>query len=684
MIANQKQAERRLDRVRRSTSRPRGRRARPWSSARRGARGGQAEQAGRFEQAATSFAGRLIGLERQVDDLRKLVLDTTQAAEQAKLAVRQNATALQRKLEQREQLLSTLDQAKMHEQMHAAMAQLDASVGDDVPTFAEVQQKIDARLARDRAWPSSRGRASTCRCSRCNGSRPSPRPRPDCRSWPTSSDSRRCAPCWWRHRSPTWGSAGGTDRPYLHARQVHAHDDRSGTSPGASSIHDDFAGPHPAARSAVPCCVAGAGTPASAACLGSRRGGRPRVWVPFVAVAIGVALVQRDILTRLRDNPSSLRLADVAASDQQVAVLNGVGIALLACSPRPCGWCGGHRRIGRRAPGVPCATGRAGLWGRGSFPSPTSWSRSASPTSCGPLPGSQRGRDEGPRSSWLILGWWGSCLLSLALAVIAEREPDTVSEGLTTNAILMVRTVVIVVAGVLAIRLAGRITMGFTAPVSPGVESSPERGTRSDAPRGGWCRCARACCRGRDRISFAPRHRCARSDEDGASVRTGRAEELVRLRPVGTRRSRRVRRDQLADGADVTVIEMEGDGPVDAAEARANLDVELDLMGGIDEGSVELPGGHAVRFSLTAVGGDGSLFDGIVYVFDGDEQDYMVVLSAPSERADTYSPVLDAIITSFRMSRIRERDDRRRRPRRARRRGSASPAPPRRPRRRPR
>src|SRR5436190_67316 len=65
-----------------------------------------------------------------------------------KLAERQNATALQGKLEQRAELLSTLDQAKMHEQMHAAMAQLEASVGDDVPTFAQVQQKIDARLAR--------------------------------------------------------------------------------------------------------------------------------------------------------------------------------------------------------------------------------------------------------------------------------------------------------------------------------------------------------------------------------------------------------------------------------------------------------------------------------------------------------------------------------------------------------
>jgi len=148
VIANQKQAERRLDRALTEYQRTKGSARQALVLVDRETRAGEAEQAGRFEQAATSFASRLIVLERQVGDLRKMVLDTTQAAAQARLAVRQNATALQQKLEQREQLLSTLDQAKMHEQLHAAMAQLEASVGDDVPTFMQVQQKIDARLAR--------------------------------------------------------------------------------------------------------------------------------------------------------------------------------------------------------------------------------------------------------------------------------------------------------------------------------------------------------------------------------------------------------------------------------------------------------------------------------------------------------------------------------------------------------
>ena len=55
--------------------------------------------------------------------------------------------ALQKKLAERESLLSRLDQAEMQEQMNAAMRQLTASVGGDSPTLQEVSDKIDRRLA---------------------------------------------------------------------------------------------------------------------------------------------------------------------------------------------------------------------------------------------------------------------------------------------------------------------------------------------------------------------------------------------------------------------------------------------------------------------------------------------------------------------------------------------------------
>ena len=60
----------------------------------------------------------------------------------------QNASALQAKLAERQKLLSQLDQAKMQEQMNTAMTTLGEAVGEDVPTFNEIRDKIEARYAK--------------------------------------------------------------------------------------------------------------------------------------------------------------------------------------------------------------------------------------------------------------------------------------------------------------------------------------------------------------------------------------------------------------------------------------------------------------------------------------------------------------------------------------------------------
>ncbi len=80
-----------------------------------------------------------------------MVYESTQASDQAKAAVQQNSRLLQQKIAERSKLLSQLDQAKMQEEMNSAMAQLNESVGDDVPTLAEVQEKIQARYAKAKA-----------------------------------------------------------------------------------------------------------------------------------------------------------------------------------------------------------------------------------------------------------------------------------------------------------------------------------------------------------------------------------------------------------------------------------------------------------------------------------------------------------------------------------------------------
>ena len=65
--------------------------------------------------------------------------------------MQQNSRLLQEKIAEKSKLLSQLDQAKMQEEMNSAMAQLNESVGADVPSLAEVQEKIQARYAKAKA-----------------------------------------------------------------------------------------------------------------------------------------------------------------------------------------------------------------------------------------------------------------------------------------------------------------------------------------------------------------------------------------------------------------------------------------------------------------------------------------------------------------------------------------------------
>ena len=55
---------------------------------------------------------------------------------------------LQQKLAEKQKLMGQLDQAKMQEQLNTAMASLSETVGQDVPTFDEVRDKIEARYAK--------------------------------------------------------------------------------------------------------------------------------------------------------------------------------------------------------------------------------------------------------------------------------------------------------------------------------------------------------------------------------------------------------------------------------------------------------------------------------------------------------------------------------------------------------
>lgn len=97
---------------------------------------------------AEVLAQELITRESEVEELKKLALNTAEASDQAKAAVQQNAESLQKRLTERSRLLSQLDQANMQVQVNEAMASLTESAGRDVPTFDEVRDKIESRYAK--------------------------------------------------------------------------------------------------------------------------------------------------------------------------------------------------------------------------------------------------------------------------------------------------------------------------------------------------------------------------------------------------------------------------------------------------------------------------------------------------------------------------------------------------------
>jgi phage shock protein A len=148
VIAHQKQTEIRLNRTMGELEKISANARQAVVMADEAAKTGDQTKATQYTSTAESFANRLIQLEKDVDEIKALHIQATQAANQAKNAVEQNSLALQQKLAEKQKLLSQLDQAKMQEQMNSAMGSLSEAVGDDVPSLNEVRDKIEARYAK--------------------------------------------------------------------------------------------------------------------------------------------------------------------------------------------------------------------------------------------------------------------------------------------------------------------------------------------------------------------------------------------------------------------------------------------------------------------------------------------------------------------------------------------------------
>ena len=175
VIANQKQAQVRLDRAVDAYEKADASARQALLLADQEGRSGNADKAVHFEETAEVFANKVLETERRINELEEQLLQATSAAEGAKAAVIQNSMIVQKKLAEREQLLSTLDQAHMQETLNKAMQTLTSTIGDDVPTFEEVRKKVTGASPGRRAWPSSTGRRCappwTPGCSKSSGRR---------------------------------------------------------------------------------------------------------------------------------------------------------------------------------------------------------------------------------------------------------------------------------------------------------------------------------------------------------------------------------------------------------------------------------------------------------------------------------------------------------------------------------
>ena len=157
VIANQKQTEMRLNRVMEDLEKVSANARQAVMMADQATKSGDTDKAAEYTNAAESFANRMITLESEVEDLKELHFQAAEAADQAKSAVQQNSTALQRKLSERQALLGKIDQANMQQEMNNAMTQLSAAVGEDVPTLDEVRSKVEARYAKAKGMSELQG-----------------------------------------------------------------------------------------------------------------------------------------------------------------------------------------------------------------------------------------------------------------------------------------------------------------------------------------------------------------------------------------------------------------------------------------------------------------------------------------------------------------------------------------------
>ncbi len=115
--------------------------------ARAGQQAGDTAGADKWTKSAQALAMKLQAAENNLTSLKAQYATAEGQSEDAKKAVQQNAMRLQELSAKRMELLGTLQQAKMQESVNSAVEAMSATLDDEAPTLARVEEKIEARKA---------------------------------------------------------------------------------------------------------------------------------------------------------------------------------------------------------------------------------------------------------------------------------------------------------------------------------------------------------------------------------------------------------------------------------------------------------------------------------------------------------------------------------------------------------
>ena len=108
---------------------------------------GDEKKAAEYESAGESFAAQLVTAEQNVENTKQLHDQALKQAEQAKAAVERNAQKLQEQVNERSQLLSKLEQAKMQEKVAESVQSMNRMSDGATPNLDQVRDKIERRYA---------------------------------------------------------------------------------------------------------------------------------------------------------------------------------------------------------------------------------------------------------------------------------------------------------------------------------------------------------------------------------------------------------------------------------------------------------------------------------------------------------------------------------------------------------